>query len=97
MYQTNNQTHPQNHKKKKLNNPQSIIVSMIINEVYTIGLLSLTFITFIGTIVYSIYGIIQERKNVVEKLIKKTQPVLPKFTQEHHPSRVRSATMKQCD
>ncbi len=73
---------------------------MFINEVYTIGLLSLTFITFIGTIVYSIYGIIQERKNVVEKLIKKTQPVLPKFTQEH-PShllpRVRSATMKQCD
>lgn len=70
---------------------------MIINEVYTIGLLSLSFITFIGTIVYSIYGIIQERKNVVEKLIKKTQPVLPKFTQEHHPSHVRSVTMKQCD
>ncbi len=70
---------------------------MIINEVYTICLLSLTLITFIGTIVYSIYGIIQERENVVEKLIKKTQPVLPKFTQEHHLSRVRSATMKQCD
>jgi hypothetical protein len=70
---------------------------MIINEAYTICLLSLSGIVFIGTIVCSIYTIIQERENVVEKLIKKTQPILPKFTQEHHLSRVHSATMKQCD